>query len=269
MIEKIVDFRSKDLIYTHYIHKELSIGNFNVEAHNYYELIYIVSGDVSYVIEDRRYKLKKGDLIITRPANYHYINIDSGVDYERYDLFFDERALGIHNTSLIPQDTEVVNLRANKIASELFGKLDYYSFKLSKEDFISVASLIITELFYNLSISGTKKNGADYSNASPLVSKAIAYINEHLFEIRDIKEISRELYVTDSYLFRIFKKEMLQSPKRYINDKRILAAQSMISMGERPTDVCERCGFGDYTSFYRSYISFFGYSPSKEHVFNR
>jgi transcriptional regulator GlxA family with amidase domain len=36
----------------------------------------------------------------------------------------------------------------------------------------------------------------------------------------------------------------------------------MISLGERPMAVSEKCGFGDYTTFYRAYRQFFGYAPS-------
>ena len=41
-------------------------------------------------------------------------------------------------------------------------------------------------------------------------------------------------------------------------EKRLLLAQKMIRDGEKPTTVCERCGFGDYTTFYRNYIAFWG-----------
>ena len=39
--------------------------------------------------------------------------------------------------------------------------------------------------------------------------------------------------------------------------------QKMLSEGERPTAVCTRCGFSDYTTFYRNYVGFFGCPPSE------
>ena len=35
-----------------------------------------------------------------------------------------------------------------------------------------------------------------------------------------------------------------------------------VSEGEKPALVCEQCGFGDYTTFYRNYITLLGRSPS-------
>lgn len=275
MIERIADFRSESLIYNHLIHNLPQKNTFKTEAHNFYELIYIKSGDVSYVIEDRKYKLKPYDLIITRPARYHFIDVESDTDYERYDILFDERMLGIHNTTLVSEDIEVVNLHTNGLVNSLFEKIDLYFKSLPHDDFKIIMANIITELFYILSISDVSGNsavpvlGSGFSFASPIISKAIKYINDNLFEIKDIGEISKHLYVTDSYFFRVFKKEMRQSPKKYINDKRLLAAQSLISTGKKPAEVCEICGFGDYTSFYRNYVNFFGYPPSKEHTVER
>lgn len=69
--------------------------------------------------------------------------------------------------------------------------------------------------------------------------------------------------MSESYLFRLFKKELHQTPQKYIREKRLMLARKMLSEGERSTAVCTRCGFLDYTTFYRNYLAFFGHSPSE------
>ena len=76
-------------------------------------------------------------------------------------------------------------------------------------------------------------------------------------------KIKDRLYVSESYLFRLFKRELHQTPLKYIREKRLMMAKKMLSEGERPTAVCSRCGFSDYTTFYRNYVAFFGYPPSE------
>ena len=118
-------------------------------------------------------------------------------------------------------------------------------------------------MFYNINLFP----GNAYQKAttlSPIISKALKYTNENLCTVASIEEIAEHLFVSESYLFRLFQKELHQTPKKYIMEKRLLLAQKMIRDGEKPTMVCERCGFGDYTTFYRNYITFFGYSPSKK-----
>ena len=46
--------------------------------------------------------------------------------------------------------------------------------------------------------------------------------------------------------------------------QRLLAAQNLLTDGESPSKVFEKCGFNDYTTFYRNYVSFFGHPPSGE-----
>ena len=122
---------------------------------------------------------------------------------------------------------------------------------------------MLTELFFNLSIFPQDHTDEGFTS-SPLISEALKYINENLFTVDSIDEIAKHLFVSESYLFRLFKSELRQTPKKYIMDKRLLIAQKMISEGEKPVTVCDTCGFGDYTTFYRNYTAFFGHSPSDE-----
>jgi AraC-like DNA-binding protein len=93
--------------------------------------------------------------------------------------------------------------------------------------------------------------------------QALDYINTHLYTVRDVREISSALFVTETYFFRVFKEQMHISPKKYITKKRLLAAERRISAGERPTEVYLQCGFHTYTAFYKRYVDFFGKAPSE------
>ena len=44
---------------------------FMQHSHNFFEILYFESGDITYVVENREYKLKKHDLVFTRPLTYH------------------------------------------------------------------------------------------------------------------------------------------------------------------------------------------------------
>ena len=256
-------FQRKDMFYKHQITLKENCDYYSKHTHNMYELLYFIEGDAILVIEDKRYVLKSGDLALIRPMKYHYIQISSSADYERYDILFDERNTGIINTDLIDEEIEVININDDEIAAGIFKKLDIYFSRLSDESFYDILKMQIMELFYDLSIT-YEKSARKISSADPILSRALKYINDNLFTLQSIGEISEQVFVTDSYLYRLFKKEMKKSPKKYINDKRLLAAQSLIQMGDKPTEVCERCGFSDYTSFYRNYKEYFGYPPSKE-----
>jgi ribosome biogenesis GTPase A len=91
----------------------------------------------------------------------------------------------------------------------------------------------------------------------------IGSLNDNLFDITDLEEIASHLYISKTYLISLFKKHLKISPKQYINEKRLLYAKNLLLLGNRPTDIYEKCGFSTYTSFFRSYKKYFGVAPSE------
>lgn len=236
---------------------------YSTHTHNVYELIYFLDGDATHVIEDRKYKLKKGDLILIRPFSYHFIQIDAPARYERYDILFDIEKNNVESLPLVPKDVEVINVAGNTIIEDIFRKCDIYKQISDSETFEKILSHLLAELFYNVSLL-PKSLSRQKASLSPVISKALKYANDNIGTISDICEIANHLFVSESYLYRLFQKELHQTPKKYITEKRLFLAHELISNGERPTAVFKRCGFSDYTTFYRNYTAFFGHSPSEK-----
>lgn len=251
------------MFFKHEISENLPCNAYSMHTHNTYELIYFLEGNATHVIEDRKYKLKKGDLILIRPFRYHFIQIDAPTRYERYNVLFDMEKHHVESAELIPDDTEVISLAGNAIAEDIFRKCDLYYQNCPPDVFAKLLSHLLSELFYNVSLfPQTLSKGSDL--LSPLISKALRYTNDNLCTLTGIREIAEHLFVSESYLFRLFQKELHQTPKKYIMEKRLLLAHKMLASGEKPTAVCEKCGFCDYTTFYRNYVTSFGRPPSEK-----
>ncbi len=256
-------FQSERPFYKHEVSEILPRDAYSMHVHNAYELIWFLDGDATHVIEDRKYKLKKGDLILIRPFQYHFIQIDAPSRYERYNILFDAESHKVEGVELIPDSVEVISLEGHSIAEDIFRKCDLYHQSCSEEIFAKLLSHLLSELFYHIHLF-PYPSSIERASLSPLISKSLQYINENLCAIVDMKEISNQLFVSESYLFRLFKKELHQSPKKYIREKRLLLARKMLSSGEKPGAVCEKCGFSDYTTFYRNYTALFGHPPSEK-----
>lgn len=244
---------------------EVDVSGFYYQPHTHdnIELTYIIEADGFHAPEDKEYKLRKNDLVITPPSTFHRMKLKPGSVYERYNLSISAELLKNINLSHIFKHINVINCTNYTQITDIFKKTDFYANNLNERQFEDVATMLIKEIFYNLSIY----NGSFDSEAkllNPILSKAINYINNNLFDIKSISEISHELYITDSYLYEIFKKHLKLSPKKYIISKRLYIARNEILLGKKPTEVYSKFGFSDYSSFYRSYVSLFGYSPSKE-----
>ena len=223
-----------------------------------------MNGNATHVIEDRKYKLKRGDLILIRPSKYHYIQIDSSCDYERYDILFNTKTKNLDGIEFLENAPEIVNLEEYSIATEIIKKTDFYFKHFSGEHFENILTSLLNELLYLLSVTPATERTDAAEVTSSTLSDALGYINDNLTTLSGVDEVAKSCFVSESYLFRLFKKELKQTPAKYINSKKLLLAERLINDGGSPTEVCEKCGFNDYTTFYRNYRSFFGQTPSGE-----
>ncbi len=233
-------------------------------VHSFYEIIFFVGGDANYVVEGKRYKLKKNDLVFTRPSTYHYIELLSSATYTRYLFTFEpkndfEREL----LNSIPDHLDVVNFHEQSIVNENFKRIDYYASRLSHEAFCDVLYGLLKEVLQNLAMTETDVIAIP-SELSPILTRALEYVNENLFTLSDVDELARALSLSSPYLFKIFKQQLKISPKQYINLKRLQHARKMIRRGKRPTEIYLDCGFESYVGFYKQFLKTFGYPPSKE-----
>ena len=263
MQETVIDFQRPNLTYNHSVYRnpKKQSESFPIHSHNSYELLFFTRGNALYHIEDRTYELKKNDLVIIRPRQYHHLEILSDEVYERYVLNFTPNLLNLDLDRLLPENVEVVNCDRNNVVTQNFVKSDYYRTALRDEDFGNILLCLIKELLYNVSISHQNTYSMP-SSLSPVITSAVEYINDNLFTIRSVKEISDYLYISETYFFKIFKDQLKLSPKRYIVEKRLLAAQYMIMTGKKPSEVYAKCGFETYPAFYKRYTVFFGHCPS-------
>ena len=256
-------FETSRLYFKHELSVHLPCNAYAKHAHKMFELLYFVSGDATQIIEDRKHKLKSGDLVLIPPFKYHFVEIDSPSDYERYDILFDEHLVDEDTLSRFFSDADVINLKSVPLARDILQKTDYYYQNLEADDFLKIMTHLLNELFYILKLTSCKREKDPFIATSSALSKALHYINKNLTTLSDLDEVAEHCFVSDSYLFRLFKKELHQTPKKYITNKRLLLAQSKLINGEKPSTVYASCGFSDYTTFYRNYIDFFGYPPSR------
>lgn len=228
-----------------------------------YEMYYVHTGSITQITQDRHYKLTPRSLVLVKPGTPHIITVDSNATYEHYVIVFNPDILGIDNMRYWP-DNEVLDCQKKPVITELFKKLDYYHTLIPNDELKDVVCLLIKEILYNIGYQEPGKDTAYTDSIHPLIARALAEINTNLFPITSIDQLAEKLFVTRGYLYRVFKRELNTTPLKYITEKRLDAAKSLLLRGASPTQVYSQCGFSDYTTFYRNYVKAFGQPPSKE-----
>lgn len=255
------------IIFNHVILERPYAAQFQVHVHDVCEMIYLVSGNVSAVVEEKSYKLPHNSVVFFRANVPHRIRIENDDEpYERYDIIFDENALANRIFFDIPKTLDVLTCAGSERVADLFKKLDYYPKHFEGAHLDKLMTGVIEEILYNLYLQPDASEEEPMLTVHPLIGSAVAYINEHYKEPITVDDICANLNITKSYLHRLFMDEMKISPKKYVNVRRLAKAQKMIRNGGKPSHIYSECGFLEYATFFRNYTDYFGYAPSQENM---
>lgn len=242
--------------------------------HDFYEVYLFVNGKVDYWIEGRLYRLQPGDLLLINPMELHrpIVSAENGV-YERVVLWIEKaylESLSSDNASLtrcfdhaLPTHTNLLRpstvwrsdliARLNELVREYYGK--EYGSALS-------ANGLFLQFMVELNRMALQGEGASLrEESSPLVTKVLAYIEEHYAEELTLESLAQQFFVSKYHLSHEFSRAVGIGVCRYISLKRLLIAKQLMSDGVLPGDVFAACGFRDYTNFYRAFKAEYGISP--------
>ena len=245
--------------------------------HDFYEIYFFVAGNVSYNVESRSYRLSPGDILLMNPQELHQpVFPPEKQQYERYVLWinagFLERFrvpgqdLGQCFDTSLPTHTNLV--RPDGVTREL---LTYFLQQLIREqdsqEFASEINCLslLAQLLVMVNRTALRAGRAPEprDNADSLVYRVLAYINEHYSEDLSLDVLANEFFISKYHLSREFSRVVGTSVHRYIVQKRLIMARQMMISGVSTSEVCQLCGFGDYSNFYRAFTNEYQISPRK------
>lgn len=266
-----VSFRTDDYMYSSNSPK---INKYRMHLHKYYEFLYFISGDATYIVENSEYSASAGDLFITRPNELHAIVFNSPVQYERKFVQISDMFLAGLDIDLL----KFINRRPlgefNKISAETvreynldkyFYNIEHYVVNRVPESDLMIKTYMIQFLVNINNIFAKNFESAQLKKraVNPKIELIIKYINENLHEQIKLDTLADMLFINKYHLCHIFKEATGLSVKEYINTRRIAKAKSLITEGKDLTSVCFQCGFNDYSTFYKTFKRFTGKSPKK------
>lgn len=244
-------------------------------SHDIYEIYLFISGNVTYYIEENRYDLIPGDILIIPPYQMHRPVFTNNNTYERLLLSLDPefiQYLSDEKTPLLACFSAInesknylihCNMEALKELTELLEKIISASESTAFGSRLLVNSLITQVLIYINRLHFSSRTKTDYSQYDSLISKVIAYINNNLCNHLTLEKICEEHYVSTGHLIREFKKYTNTTVYDYIITKRLSYAKMLIRDGHSLTYSCHASGFNDYSNYYKTFKSKLGMTPSE------
>lgn len=260
-------FNDSDLSCHHTIDPQPNPDKFPMHAHYMYEIFYFIEGKGSYYVEGNSYKLQQNDILIMRQGETHKLQIDGSKPYERSVVHFSPSIFKDYPEILRPFNDRPLG-RLNQFRESAFStghyistfKLISNSFEANQPKFHLIAHLysLVSEIY--LAFDKQANNAGQYADNHVIVD-IVDYINTHLFDNISLDTLSERFYLSKSQINRLFKKSTGSTVWEYILIKRLMKARDLIQQGSPALKASSKCGFRDYSSFYRAYKARFGCSP--------
>ena len=252
-------------------------NEFEFHYHDFNKIIIFLSGDVTYIIEGKSYTLKPWDILLVGKNDVHQPIISPDTAYERIILWLNPHFLDAHkrnncdlqNCFSLATERKMNMIRLNKTdipslkqtLDDLEEAINDVSFgnEILKNSLFIQLMVKINRLFFGMDI----KKKLDDVRYDTRIENILSYIKDNLNNELSIDLISNKFFLNKYYLMHLFKQETGYTLYNYIQKKRLIKASDYIKNGMQAGDVCSLCGFGDYSSFVRSFKKEYKLSPKQ------
>ena len=230
-------------------------------CNNCYEILFVAKGSVRFDMEGEQITLKENNAIVIAPMVYQIVTGNDDA-YHRIILFFDLPTVpeGVRN-----EFASQVGKRYTCSSPELIRLFQSY-LQLKEDDnpqFDELSNAIFTMILYIIAYDKSIDKNSQISAKKEKLRLITNRLDQNLTGEVQIREIAKELHVSESSVYRLFKEEMKIPLKQYVLKKKMIYAETLLRQGMSPGDVAQTCGYKNYASFYKVFVKLTGKRPGK------
>lgn len=256
-----------------------------------HQIMYCVNGGAKIVIEDNKYKLDPGSLVLIKPNKLHSFYLDKGKDTDiiwvHFDFIYREDVLGLQellrsrgNTLFSKQLDEVDLIRPEVILSDgtRFNEYTQVLDKALADDVfydildkfsnhnqlwqLYCKTLILKILEIILDSADIDQRYNTKKNSQKIVEEVKRYIDKYYFRKLSMNEIGTYFKYNPDYIAKLFKKHMGTTIVKYTNQIRIEKAKILlIKTNLSIEEISKIVGFSDMFYFSKKLKQIEGVSP--------
>ncbi len=182
--------------------------------------------------------------------------------YARHVFNFQRRVLSAKEIETLKNAAPVYHIENDSLIANAFTTLKACESVYSDEDFEQLKELTLHSILMNLQY--LPKAEENFHQPNTRMDDMLDFINEHIEEPLNAQILADNFFISKSSVDRAFVEKMQISCKRYINKKKILHAQTLISEGVPALKAAERCSYESYATFFRQYKTILGIPPIQD-----
>lgn len=247
-----IDKESCQVSFCEQFDEKSHIWDYSMHAHDCIEFIYFLEGQADIATEEEDMALSLFEIVVY-PKNVKH--------QEFLDTRYRQSIICIH----LQCETALQMERFFKLKDEN-GKLRWVFRRIceayhdesggQKQVLNDLVVLLIDMLIYF--------SGKLQSEKSNLPEKCLQYMQEHYAEDISMETLAARLYVSTSYLNRIFKKQYKTTPIKYLNLYRVeIAGELLVQTDYKISVIAGMAGFEDARNFSKVFKKITGLTPGE------
>lgn len=231
------------------------------ERHDFWEIVYVISGEVEVVEDDRVYRLKERNIIFHAPMEFHKIRSLPGMSPHILILTFSaagtlpaELKEGVFNVSL--EEQEILYSIVGVVSDFLEGR---------GSDMLEMNLTVLGLSSFLLKLISSQKAKSRYSHLRSATEyhNIVTTMKNELYSNITLAELSDKCNVSISYIKLLFARYSGISPKAYYSNMRFDEAVRLLEEEYSVNEVSEMMNFSSRNYFSVFFKSRCGLPPAK------
>lgn len=264
-IERLISIKSVITAFTAERQKDYYFAG---EMHNFWELVYVVSGKVMATADEKVFTLNTGQLLFHKPMEFHRIwsTDDPGprlciISFETDDIamkHFENKVI-----SLSSGEGELFVDIAASFKKVIRGTANPEFYNQEKIKLIANRSICMLEDFLLKLIGRDGEHTEDRDSEVMQYEYIVRVLNEHINESLTQEDIARLCNFSVSNLKRIFHKYSDIGIMKYFTSIKLRRAMQMLLRGKSIVQISDELGFSSANYFHAVFKKEIGLTPKQ------
>lgn len=236
-------------------------------CHEYHKINICVKVDAEIIKRDRRYKIINNGILHFDPFESHYGKPSYTQIAEYFELLIPMQFFSFTGDTDIParlcNDADLFTMDPqyyHDLLNLLFSLRDKLKNNVTNlytlRDLVNILEFIET---HQIPIKGSPLS----QHISNQLLELMNYIDSHFLEISSLEEIANEFNLSATYICRLFRSQLSQTPYKYLTNKKLEYAKTLLSHDISVTQAAMDAGFYGSSVFIQRFKKKYGITPNE------
>lgn len=236
------------------------------EAHDFWEMVCVLEGNVTVNADERVYNLRKNDIIFHKPMEVHKFRVNTAktrmfiMSFSAAGVFLEKLERSIFRID--KEQEEYLEKIRDIIRSEDNVNLENKNFLVAARNNPEKFQVFLCECeIFLLTLVNKYEPRVENNGTMYIYKEAIRFMKKNIHKQLSVEEVAEQCHVSVAYLKKIFSEYAGEGVhKRFLN-MQIKYAAKMILEGENVNDVAEKLSFSSQNYFSIAFKREMGVSP--------